>query len=68
MAISKVLAQNLKSYRTNKDLTQEELALKCNLSRTYISDLEWEKRNISIGNLEKIANALNITPYLLVKE
>ena len=67
MAISKILAQNLKSYRTNKDLTQEELALKCNLSRTYISDLEREKRNISIGNLEKIANALNIDAYLLIK-
>ncbi len=68
MAISKILAQNLKSYRINKDLTQEELAFKCNLSRTYISDLEREKRNISIGNLEKIANALNIKPYLLIKE
>ena len=68
MTISKILAQNLKNYRTDRKLTQEELALKCNLSRTYISDLEREKRNISIGNLEKIAQALNIDAYLLIKE
>lgn len=58
-------AVNIKKYRLAQNLSQEELADRCGLHRTYISALERERRNISIENIERIANALNIEPYRL---
>ena len=49
-------------------MSQEELAFRCNLHRTYISDIERGNRNISIDNIAKIASALNISPADLLKE
>jgi transcriptional regulator with XRE-family HTH domain len=63
-----VLASNLKQYRTSMSLSQEEFADLCGLHRTYISDIERGSRNVSIDNIERIANALQITPSDLLKE
>ena len=60
------LQQEVEEARLNKKLSQEELAFVCNLHRTYISDIERAKRNVSIDNIEKIANALDIPPYELL--
>lgn len=49
-------------------MSQEDLAFKCELHRTYISDVERNVRNISIDNIEKIALALNVSPADLLKE
>ena len=69
MNIYKVFANNLRMYRLKRSLSQEELAFKAGLHRTYISDLEREKRSISLGNIFKISTALEIEPYkLLIKE
>lgn len=69
MDILDVFANNLKMYRTKKELSQEELAFRAELHRTYISAVERKKKNISIRNIEKIAKALEIEPYkLLIKE
>lgn len=57
--------QNVKKYRLNKNLSQEELAEISGMHRTYISDIERGKRSISLKNIEKIANALNIKEYKL---
>lgn len=46
--------------RNEKKLTQEELADLCALDRTYIGSVERGERNISLLNIYKIANALNI--------
>ena len=54
-------ANNLKKYRQEAGLSQEKLAELCGLHRTYISDVERCKRNISLTNLEKISKALNIS-------
>ena len=59
-------AKNVKKFRQDKHLSQEELAFACDLHRTYISDIERSKRNVSIDNIEKIAVALEIAPYLLL--
>ncbi len=47
--------------RTQRGLTQEGLALICNLDRTYIGRLERMERSPSLGTLKKLADGLGIT-------
>lgn len=56
---------NLKKYRNAIGLSQEAFADKAGLHRTYISAIECEKRSISLDNVQKIADALEIDTYLL---
>jgi transcriptional regulator with XRE-family HTH domain len=65
MDIIKVFGTNVRKYRQNQNLSQEKFAEMCNLHRTYISDIERFKRSISLENVQKIADALNIETYLL---
>ncbi|KKW09330.1 MAG: Transcriptional regulator, XRE family [Candidatus Kaiserbacteria bacterium GW2011_GWA2_49_19] len=51
----------MKELRKRKNLSQERLARKSGLHRTYISDIERGARNVSLKNIEKIAKALNIS-------
>ena len=50
----------LKEFRKKKGLSQEELGFKSSLHRTYISEVERGRRNISIMNIDRIAKALNL--------
>lgn len=60
MDIKKKFWERIKELRKKKLLSQEEFAIKAGLHRTYISDIErWEK-NLSLENIEKIANALQV--------
>lgn len=68
MDIIKVFGQNLKKYRTEQHMSQEELADKSNLHRTYISAVECFRRSISLENIQRIADALNIETYKLFIE
>ncbi len=61
------LGFNVRYYRFQLKLTQEQLAEKCDLSPRYISDIETSNGNISIDTLEKIANVLGVEPYILIK-
>lgn len=63
-----ILSNNIKKYRGLAKISQEELAYRCGLHRTYISDVERCTRNISIDNIEKIATALSVSPWELLKE
>jgi len=47
--------------RLSKNISQEELAYLCSLHRTYISDVELGKRNLSLENIAKMAKALGIS-------
>ena len=67
MSLLHTFATNVKKYRLQQNLSQEKLAELSGLHRTYISSVEREQRNISIDNISKIANALKIDPYLLLK-
>ena len=63
-----VFAENLRKYRLKRSLSQEGLADLANLHRTYIGSVERAERNISIDNMEKLANALDCTvPELLIE-
>lgn len=68
MDIIKVFGTNLKKYRTEQGLTQEKFAEMCGLHRTYISDIECFTRNVSLENVQKIADALGIESYKLLIE
>ena len=63
--IVKVFASNLKYYRNKMGVSQEQFADKAGLHRTYISAIECGKRSISLDNIQKIAEALEIETYLL---
>lgn len=65
MDIVKVFGKNLKKYRLALGLSQEKFAEKCGLHRTYISTVERFQRNISIENVQRIADALGIEAYQL---
>lgn len=59
--IRKKLGLRIKELRKEKNFSQEELADLSNLDRTYINSVENGRRNISIINIEKIANAFDLT-------
>ena len=50
--------KSVRKIRTKQKISQEDFADKCGLHRTYISDVELGKRNVSLENIERITNAL----------
>lgn len=68
MDIVKVFGSNLKKYRTDQGISQEAFAEKCGLHRTYISAVECYRRSISLENIQRIADALEIDTYKLFIE
>ncbi|WP_242223627.1 helix-turn-helix domain-containing protein [Shinella zoogloeoides] len=67
MEIREVFAQNLKSYRRAKGLSQEELAYRAEIDRTYVSSLERCIYGVSIDVLDRLANVLEVEPAELLK-
>ena len=68
MNIIEVFGTNVRKYRSKLGISQERFAEKCGLHRTYISDIECFRRSISLDNIQKIADALEIDTYLLFME
>ena len=68
MDIIKVFANNVKYYRNKMGISQEAFAEKCGLHRTYISAIECYRRSISLANIQRIADALEIETYKLFME
>ena len=68
MDILQVFGNNLKKFREEQGMSQEKIAEKAGLHRTYISDIERRKRSISLSNIQKIAEALGVEPYMLLKK
>ena len=50
----------IKELRLKQNISQEELAFRCGLSKNYISDVERGTRNVSLKSIEKIANGLSL--------
>jgi transcriptional regulator with XRE-family HTH domain len=59
-------AKNLRILRKKAGLSQEELAHRAGLHRTYVGSVEREERNISLKNVERLANALNVSATTLL--
>lgn len=68
MDIKVVFGNNVRKYRTSQNISQEKLAEMCGMHRTYISAIERYRRSISLENIQKIADALNIDTYKLFIE
>lgn len=60
LSAREVFGQNLRRFRRLKDISQEELALRSELSRTYVSEVERGIRNVSIDNMGLLAEALGV--------
>ena len=61
MLARNLLARNIRWCRFFRGWTQEELAERTGLHRTYISGIERKQRNTSIDNIEKLAQAFNLS-------
>lgn len=68
MKILTVFGDNVRKFRTERHMSQEVFASKCGLHRTYISAVERHKRSISLNNIQKIADALEVDTYMLFLE
>ncbi|SDK71299.1 DNA-binding transcriptional regulator, XRE-family HTH domain [Jeotgalicoccus aerolatus] len=55
------IGNNIRSLRLSRNLSQEQLAFEVGLHRTYIGAVERGEKNITILNLIKIKNALNVS-------
>ncbi len=62
------LGNTIRKLRKKQGLSQEELAYKANIHRTYMGDVERGERNIAVLNILKIAKALNIKPSTLFSD
>ncbi|MDB5141873.1 MAG: transcriptional regulator [Mucilaginibacter sp.] len=60
MSIKVKVGQRIKELRNQIGISQEALANKAEIDRTYVTDVENGRRNISIENLEKLVNALEL--------
>ncbi|MEC5173525.1 MULTISPECIES: helix-turn-helix transcriptional regulator [Chryseobacterium] len=55
-----IFGNNVRKFRTEQKLSQEQLSYLANLHRTYIGMIERAEKNITLVNIEKIAKALNV--------
>ncbi len=61
-----VLASNVRTLRHAQGVSQEELAAKCGLHRTYVGSVERGERNVTLSTLEVLASVLRVSvPELL---
>ena len=62
-----VLARNLRLFRAERGWSQERLAHEAGLNRTYLSAVERSEQNISVDNIARLAAAMNVAAYCLLK-
>jgi transcriptional regulator with XRE-family HTH domain len=63
-----VFAAQVRARRQALGLSQEQLAEKAGVHRTYVGMLERSEKNVTIYNIERIANALAVEPALLLRK
>ena len=61
MKVKIKIGQRIKKLRELASMSQKDLAYTADLDRSYIASVESGQRNISIVNIEKIAEALNVS-------
>ena len=69
LAILSILAENIRTLRQKKNLSQEEFAEVCGLHRTYVGSVERGERNVTLSTLEAFSTALCVSvPELLTEK
>lgn len=68
MTLNERIAANLKLFRTAKNLTQDQLALRSGLSRGYLGQIERGQVNITIDTVGMLADGLGVDAYQLAVE
>lgn len=63
-----ILAKNIRRHRSRLGFSQEELADKCGLHRTYIGSVERCERNVTLSTLEMLAEGLGVSAESLLRE
>lgn len=66
--VIKILGHNVRIYRDKLKISQEELAHRAGVHRTYLGGVERGERNISLVNIVKIATALRVAPDKLLRK
>ncbi len=59
--LRRIFADNIRARRRILEISQEELADRCGLHRTYVGAVERAERNVSIDNIARISAALDAT-------
>ncbi|MGH7969896.1 MAG: helix-turn-helix domain-containing protein, partial [Limisphaerales bacterium] len=67
-SLSRLLGQTVKSRRLELGLSQEELAWRAGLHRTYLTDVERGSRNMSIATIDRLAQALQVPVSTLLRD
>lgn len=67
MDVKSKVGRRIREIRVKVNMSQKDLAYSSDLDRSYIASVESGQRNISIVNLEKIANSLNTSLSELFK-
>jgi transcriptional regulator with XRE-family HTH domain len=62
-----LVAHHVRRLRREAGLSQELLATKCGFHRTYISQVERQATNITVDNLERLAEVLGVAPAQLLE-
>jgi transcriptional regulator with XRE-family HTH domain len=65
--LQKLFGQNVRRYRKAQGMTQEELASKAGINRSYLGGVERGQRTICMDNIAKIAQALVVAPDVLFR-
>lgn len=60
------LGRAIREFRLSADISQEDLADRAGLHRTYVGGIERGERNVSFGNLIKLTRALDVRPSELL--
>lgn len=65
-AILAIVGENVTRLRKERGWSQEELASAAHLHRTYVGGIERGERNLTVRNLARLADALDVDPYELL--
>jgi transcriptional regulator with XRE-family HTH domain len=66
--LRQILARSVRTLRAQRGLSQEALAFEAGINRTYVSDIERGTRNVSLDNISRLAKALGVPAWSLIKE
>lgn len=65
--LNRVLAENIRHRRREAGLSQEQLAARCHVHRTYLGGVERGERNVTLNTVERIAAALGVDALDLLR-